>query len=151
MKKIFTLLFAVGIFAVAQAQPGTRDNRQNDQRNNQQTDQQDRTNSYGNGNEIGDNHNPYERDGDRYGRNDDRYGKSSFSNERRMRMQISRINQEFDYKINRVRNSYFLNRWEKQRQIRFLEDQRQWEIRMVYAKFKNKNRHDDRNDRPHGH
>ena len=32
MKKIFTLLFAVGMFTLAQAQPGTRDNRQNDQR-----------------------------------------------------------------------------------------------------------------------
>ncbi|MEQ1678920.1 MAG: hypothetical protein ABL876_19650, partial [Chitinophagaceae bacterium] len=40
MKKIFTLVFAVGMFTLAQAQPGTRDNRQTDRRDNQQTDRQ---------------------------------------------------------------------------------------------------------------
>ncbi|MBK7561368.1 MAG: hypothetical protein IPI68_07545 [Chitinophagaceae bacterium] len=39
MKKIFTLLFAVGMFTLAQAQPGSRDNRQTDRRDNQPTDQ----------------------------------------------------------------------------------------------------------------
>jgi hypothetical protein len=32
----------------------------------------------------------------------------------------------------------------KERQIRFLDNKRDQEIRMVYAKFKNKNRHNDR-------
>jgi hypothetical protein len=134
MKKIFTLLFAVGMFTLAQAQPGTRDNRQNDQREVIKV-------------VVNDND---RYDNDRYD-NDDRYGNSSFGKERRMRMQLAEINREFDYKIQRVRNSFFLNRWEKQRQIRFLEDQRQREIRMVYAKFKNKNRYDDRNDYPNRH
>lgn len=136
MKKIFTLLFAVGLFAAAQAQPGNRDNRQNDQRNNQRTDQRDVDI------DVTVNHNPYDND-DRY-RNDDRYGNSRFSNERKMKMQIARINQEFDYKIQRVRNNYFMSRWEKQRLIHSLEDQRQRDIRMVYAKFKYKNKHNDR-------
>ena len=39
MKKIFTLLLAVGMFAMAQAQPGSSDNRQFDQRNDQRNDQ----------------------------------------------------------------------------------------------------------------
>ena len=47
MKKIFTLLFAVGMITMVQAQPGTRDNRQSDQRNNQQTDQRDFNDGYG--------------------------------------------------------------------------------------------------------
>ncbi len=134
MKKIFTLVFAVGMFTLAQAQPGNRDNRQNDQREVIKV-------------VVNDND---RYDNDRYDK-DDRYGNSSFGNERRMRMQLAEINREFDYKIQRVRNSFFLNRWEKQRQIRFLEDQRQREIRMVYAKFKNKNRYDDRNDRSNHH
>ena len=43
MKKIFTLLFAVGFLTAAYAQPGTRDTRQTDQRDkeyNQRNDQQ---------------------------------------------------------------------------------------------------------------
>jgi hypothetical protein len=131
MKKIFTLLFAVGMFTLAQAQPGTRDNRQNDQREVIKV-------------VVNDND---RYDNDRFD-NDDRYGNSSFGKERRMRMQLAGINREFDYKIQRVRNSFFLNRWEKQRQIRFLEAQRQHEIRKVYAEFsKKRNRHHDRDDR----
>jgi hypothetical protein len=139
MKKIFTLVFAVGMFTLAQAQPGTRDNRQNDQRDVVKVIVTDN-----------DRYDNDRYDNDRYDK-DDRYGNSSFGNERRMRMQLAEINREFDYKIQRVRNSFFLNRWEKQKQIRFLEDQRQREIRMVYAKFKNKNRFDDRNDYPNRH
>jgi hypothetical protein len=132
MKKIFTLVFAVGMFTLAQAQPGTRDNRQNDQRDVVKVIVTDN-----------DRYDNDRYDNDRYDK-DDRYGNSSFGNERRMRMQLAEINREFDYKIQRVRNSFFLNRWEKQKQIRFLEDQRQREIRIVYAKFKNKGRNNDR-------
>ncbi len=142
MKKIFTLLFAVGMFAAAQAQPGNRDNRQHDQRNNQQTDQRNDDDRYDNERNVVVNHNPYDNNDDSY-RNDDRYGNSRFANERKMKMQIARINQEFDYKIQRVRTNYYMSRWEKQRLIHSLEDQRQQDIRMVYAKFKYKNKHND--------
>ena len=135
MKKIFTLLVAFGLITIAQAQPGTRDR---DNRDNRPIDQRDDDDDrYDNERTVVVNHNPYDN-------RDDRYGNSRFGNERRMRMQIAQINREFDFKIQRVRNSFFLSRWEKQRQIRFLEDQRQHEIRMVYKKFKNKNRYDDR-------
>jgi hypothetical protein len=131
MKKIFTLLFTIGLFTLAQAQPGTRDR---DNRDNRQIDQRD-DDRYDDEKDIDIRNRPYD--------NDDRYGNSRFGNERRMRMQIAQINREYDYKIQRVRNSFFMSRWEKQRQIRFLEDQRQQEIRFVYAKFKNKGRHND--------
>jgi hypothetical protein len=137
MKKIFTLLFTLGMFAVAQAQPGNRDNRQNDQRD------------FDKDIDITVNHRPNDND-DRFG-NDDRYGNSRFANERRMRMQIAQINREFDYKTERVRNSYFMSRWEKQRLIRSLEDQRQREIRKVYFRYKYSRGYNDRDfpDRHH--
>ena len=138
MKKIFTLLFAVGLFTLAQAQPGTRDNRQTDRRDNQPTDQRD-DNRYDNDKGFVDINISFDRD--------DRFGNSRFSNERKRDMQIARINREYDYRIQRVRNSFFMSRWEKQRQVRFLQDQRQQEIRMVYAKFSKRNHRDDRYDR----
>jgi hypothetical protein len=132
MKKIFTLLFALGMFAAAHAQPGNRDNRQTDHR----TDQRDDDDRFDNERNVVVNHNPYNN-------NDDRFGNSHFSNERRMRTQIARINREFDYKKERVRNNFYMSRWEKQRQIRFLEEQRQREIRKVYLRFKyNRGYHD---------
>ena len=139
MKKIFTFLFILGLFAAAQGQPGTRDNRQQpDQRNTQPAVER----NFDNGRDVVVNHNPYRNNDDRY-RHDDRFGNNSFSNERKMKMEITRINREFDYKTERVRNSFFMSRWEKQRQIRFLENQRDQKIRFVYMKFKNKNRYDD--------
>jgi hypothetical protein len=140
MKKIFTLLFAVGMFTLAQAQPGSRDNRQTDQRNNQQTDQRDYNNGYGNEKDIAVNHNPYDKD--------DHYGNDRFSFERKRDMEIARINREYDYKIQKVRNNFFMWRYEKERQIRFLQEQRQREIRMVYVKFPdNRRRYDDHSNR----
>jgi hypothetical protein len=163
MKKIFTLLLAVGMFTLAQAQPGNRDNRQfdqrngqqndqrnyqqNDQRNSQQTDQRDFNNGYDKARDPFYN-NPYDRDV----RYDDR-----FSMERRMKMEIARINQDYDFKIEKVKCNFFLSWWEKNRQIRFLEQQRQWELSNVYAKFSNRGRFDDhekgyeRHDHSFGH
>lgn len=139
MKKIFTLLVAVGMFTLAEAQPGTRDNRQPDQRNNQQTDQRDYNNGYGNQKDITINHNPYDKD--------DRYGNDRFSMERKRDMEIAGINREYDYKIQRVRNNFFMGRYEKERQIRFLQEQRQREIRRVYDRYSDRRGHDyDRDD-----
>lgn len=142
MKKIFTLLFAVGMFSLAQAQPGTRDNRQTDRRDNQPFDKQD-DDKFDNDKTFV----PIDFSFDR----DDHFGNNRFSNERKMDMLIAKINREYDFRIQRVKNSYYMSRWEKQRKIRFLQEQRQHEIRMVYAKFSNRNHHDnryDRNDRP---
>ena len=122
MKKIFTLLFAVGIVSIATAQPG-RDNR-----NGRQPDVVKVI--------VTDND---RHDNDRY--DNDGYGNNNFGNERRMKMKIAEINREYDYKIQKVRNNFFMSRWEKQRQVSILENLRQREIRSVYAKFKN-NRYD---------
>ena len=142
MKKIFTLLFVVGTFTMAQAQPGSRDTRQADPRYNQPTDQRDVNRGYDNGNGVVVDINAYDRDG-RYNNN------SSFNRERDM--QIARINQAYDFKVQKVMRNYFMSRFEKQRQLRFLQEQRQREISMVYARFSDRrgrnNGRDGRDDR----
>ena len=133
MKKIFTLLFAVGFLTAAYAQPGTRDNRDNqqyDQRGNQQNGQWDN-----NGKDIAMNNGRYDND-DRYDNRNGSYGSGG------MKMQIARINRKYDYQIQRVRNDFFMGRYEKMRTIRSLEVQRQREIRMLYARSNNRNGHD---------
>ncbi|MBL0131384.1 MAG: hypothetical protein IPP43_09905 [Chitinophagaceae bacterium] len=156
MKKIFTLLFAVGMFTLAQAQPGSRDNRQTDRRDNQPTDQRNQNYDQRNQNNGYDDSRGFVDFNFSFD-NDSRFGNSRFSNERKRDMQIARINREYDYRIQSVRNNFFMSRWEKQRQISFLQEQRQREIRMLYAKFSNRNRYDDRygrndrRDQPYGH
>lgn len=59
-------------------------------------------------------------------------------------MEIARINQKYDYKISRVTRSFFGSRFEKQRKIRLLENQRQREISSVYARYKRDTRYDNR-------
>ena len=144
MKKIFTLLFAVGFLtAASHAQSGSRDNQQRDQRtdqqsrqkdnqqydpkSDQQTGQWDKNNGYSNGRDMGD--------------NNDRYSNSFYGGS--MKMQIAQINRKYDVRIERVKSDFFMRRSEKMRAIRSLENQRQQEIRMLYARS-NKNRQDDR-------
>jgi len=124
MKKIFTLLFAAALFTTAHAQNGNRDNKQNNQRDNQ--------NGYGKDVAVNDN---------RYDKNDrGDYGK--FSMERKREMQIAQINREYDTKIQRVKSDFFMRRFEKQREIRFLEEQRYREIKRVSAQY-GRNGYDD--------
>ncbi|MBK8087758.1 MAG: hypothetical protein IPK31_07340 [Chitinophagaceae bacterium] len=125
MKKIFTLLFAATLFTAANAQNGNRDNKQFDQRDNQ--------NGYGKGSTV--NNGRYEKD--------DRDNNSKRYNERKRDMQIAQINREYDYKIQKVRSSFYMNRFQKQREIRFLEDKRRMEIKKVNMQF-SKGRYNDR-------
>jgi hypothetical protein len=146
MKKIFTLLVAVGFLtAAANAQSGSRDNRdkpqydqrntpqydqrnvpqngqrdnpQYDQRNTQQNGQWDKNNGYSNNNDS------------RYNNNNGSYGRGS-------EMQIAQINRKYDFQIQRVKNDFFMRRYEKMRMINSLEAQRQQEIRMLYARSGN--------------
>ena len=140
MKKIFTLLFALGLFAAAQAQSrdrGDRD-RQPDPPVTRQPDSREMNDGYYDERDS-------RNDNNNYGRN------SRVSLERKRDMEIARINRTFEYKMQQVRNSFFMSRFEKQRQIRFLQEQRQREIRMVNAKFsKNKGRYNGR-DIPSNH
>ena len=136
MKKIFTLLFALGTFAVVQAQPGSRDRdqRQPDPPVSRPADR-DRDNDY-----------QHQRDiviDNSYGR-DDR-NDSRISPERRKQIEIARINRNYEFKVQQIRNNRYMSRFEKQRQLRLLQDQRQREISRVHAKYRNnRGRYDDR-------
>lgn len=124
MKKTFTLLFALGLFALAQAQPGSRDSRQRDDRR------------YDNDRTVVITTTPHDNTG--------RYDNGFVSLTRKRDMEIARINREYDYKISRVSRSFFGSRYEKQRKIRLLENQRQREISRVYAQYKRDTRYDNR-------
>ena len=135
MKRIFTLVFALGLLTAAQAQPRNGDNRNNRQPERPvviQQDQRNWDNDYSN---------------DQYDR-DVRYMKSNPGRDRKMAKQIDAINREYDFKMQQLQRNRYLSRFDKQRQLRFLQEQRQREIRMVYARnHKNKNKYDDRDDR----
>jgi hypothetical protein len=136
MKKIFTLLFALGFLAAANAQTGsrdtrdTRDNHQYDQRVDQPNGQWDNNNGYSNGRDITVNNGRYN--------SDDR-----FNNSNSIEMQIARINHKYDFQIQRVQLDFFMRRYEKMRMIRSLEAQRHEEIRMLYVRT-NRDWHHDR-------
>jgi hypothetical protein len=129
MKKIFTLLVAVGLITAINAQTGSRD-RDNPGARDQQTDQ--RGNNKNNDVVVNDG---------RYG-NDDRYSNNAGSYNGNIRMQIAQVNRKYDFKIQKVRNAYFMRRNEKMRVIRSLEAQRQHEIRMLYARNNKKGQRD---------
>jgi len=130
MKKLFTLLVAVGFLTAINAQTGSRDNR--DSRDNRSTQQNGQWGN-DNRNDVGINNGRYD--------NDDRYDNDFGSYKGDIRMQIAQINRKYDFKIDRVRDNRFMRRYEKMRMIRSLEEQRQQEIRMAYARNK-KGQHD---------
>jgi len=135
MKKIFTLLVAVGFLTAMNAQTDSRDSRDN--RNNRQNDQRGNNNSK----DVVVNNGRYD--------NDDRYDNNVGSYNGNIRMQIAQVNRKYDFKIQRVKNDYFMRRYEKMRVIRSLEAQRQQEIRMLYARANNKGQHDRGYDSNH--
>lgn len=142
MKRMFTLLFALGIFAAAQAQPGDRDKRDKDDRKYEQRDREydDEDDQYDN-----DRSDRYENNNGR--RNGNHNGNSRFGEERRMRMQIAQVNREYDYRIQEVNHDRYLSGWEREKQQRLLEDQRRQEIRRIYQQYKYRQRYDDRDNR----
>jgi len=135
MKKIFTLLVAVGFITAINAQTGSRDRDNRDTRD-QQTDQR--------GNNK--NNDVVVHDG-RYD-NDDRYNNTGSYNGN-IRMQIAQVNRKYDFKIQKVKNDHFIRRNEKMRMIRSLEAQRQQEIRMLNARNNKKGQHDRGYDSNH--
>ena len=134
MKKIFTLLVAVGFITAINAQTGSRDRDNRDTRD-QQTDQR-----------VNNNKDVVRNDG-RYD-NDDRYNNTGSYNGN-IRMQIAQVNRKYDFKIQRVKNDHFMRRNEKMRMIRSLEAQRQQEIRMLYTRSNKKGQHDRGYDSNH--
>ena len=133
MKKIFTLLVAVGFITAINAQTGSRDRDNRDTRD-QQTDQR------GNNRDVVVNDGRYD--------NDDRYNNTGSYNGN-IKMQIAQINRKYDFKIKKVKNDHFMRRNEKMRVIRSLEAQRQQEIRMLNTKNNKKGKHDRGYDSNH--
>jgi hypothetical protein len=139
MKKIFTLLFAVGILtAAANAQTGSRDNRdkpQYDQRTTPQTGQRDNPqyDQRNDQNSQWDKSNGYS--------NDSRYDKSN-SYGKSIEMQVAQINRKYDMQVQRVKNDFFMRRFEKTRVLRSLEAQRQQEIKMLYKRAGDRRQYD---------
>ena len=135
MKKLFTLLLAVGFLTAMNAQTGSRDNRDN--RNSQQNGQ------WGNDsrNDVGINNGQYD--------NNDHYDNNFGSYNGNIKMQIAQVNRKYDFKIQQVKNDRFIRRSEKMRVIRSLEAQRQQEIRMAYARSNKRGQHDRGYDSNH--
>jgi len=135
MKKIFTLLVAVGFLTAINAQTGSRDRDNRDTRD-QQTGQRSNNNK-----DVVINDGRYD--------NDDRFDNNFGSYNGNIRMQIAQVNRKYDLKIQRVKNDYFMRRFEKMRVIRSLEAQRQQEIKMLYARNNKKGQHDRGYDANH--
>ena len=135
MKKIFTLLVAVGFITAINAQSGSRDRDNRDTRD-QQTDQRVNNNSK----DVNVSDGRYD--------NDDRYNNTGSYNGN-IKMQIAQVNRKYDFKIQKVKNDYFMRRNEKTRVIRSLEAQRQQEVRMLYARNNKKGQHDRGYDSNH--
>ncbi|HMK05757.1 MAG TPA: hypothetical protein VK489_16260 [Ferruginibacter sp.] len=65
-------------------------------------------------------------------------------------MAIEQIKREYNFKIQALKNKYFMSSFQKKRQIEFLKDQREKEIARVIFKFNDrKNLYGDR-DRDYG-
>ena len=116
MKRILTLLIALGAIASVQAQ--SRDGRY-ENRDVILGDQNNRT--Y-------DNNRSYE--------NNSRYGGYNFS-ARERDQQIDRINRGYDQRIRQVQRDRWMRTYEKRNQVQRLEDQRRNEIRQVWERFRN--------------
>ena len=135
MKKLFTLLLAVGFLTAINAQTGSRDNRDN--RNSQQNGQWGNDNR----NDVGINNGRYD--------NNSQYDNNFGSYNGNIKMQIAQVNRKYDFKIQQVKYDRFMRRSEKMRMIRSLEAQRQQEIRMLNARNNKKGQHDRGYDSNH--
>jgi hypothetical protein len=118
MKKIFTLLFAVGSITLVSAQSTGHRNSSNNapEARVYHASQQsaiEKNNSYG-------------------------YEDAAFSF-REKEAQIRNINRAFDRRIAEVRRSRFLRNQEKAKQVRMLETQRSIEIRQVQVRYEKSN------------
>lgn len=121
MKKILTLLIAVGAVTLAQAQSSR---------------------SYPDGRYekrdviLGGQNDRYDRNAGTYETNT-RYTYSMSANERDR--QIERIDREYDRRIRRVERDRWMRSYEKQSQIRQLEYQKRDEVRLVWERFRSSN------------
>ena len=110
MKKVITLLFSLGLFATSFAQ---YDQRKNDNGWNKRNDE-------------------YATSNRQY---DSRWNDNVFS-ARERDFQIDKINRDFNYKVDRIRNDRFMRRREKRFAIREAENERAKQIQWVNATFR---------------
>lgn len=113
MKKIFTLLFATAILGTAFAQYGQKDQRDKDYIND----------GFVSAGSQG------------YGKHDRDYRGGYLFTPRERDFQIAQINREYDYRIQSVKNKYFMSWFQKKRLVNILEAQRDNEIHAVLHKF----------------
>ena len=133
MKKIFTLLVSVTLFASAFAQYD-RGNNKEDAYN-----RKDVVFSDGRNNNDG------------YRHNDDHLYNDNYSfGKRRIEMQIMQINREYDFKIRDIRSRMFMSPFKKERIICMLEEQRKFEIKKVYSQNDGRRDHYDDHDSKRG-
>ena len=124
MKKIFTILMAVGFVSIASAQKGgpfKQDSRKDERKLVQMN------SGRGTGHEFD---------------NRGQYSSSSYSfTMREKQLEISRINRLFDQQVFSL-NQRRIRPAEKNRQIRFLDQQRDEQIRKIELKYSNRSNRD---------
>ncbi|RYZ60516.1 MAG: hypothetical protein EOO14_07245 [Chitinophagaceae bacterium] len=130
MKKILTLLFAVGAITLTQAQSSR--SYPNDRNTTRDVILGDRNE----GNKGNDRNNRNDRYDNRY-ENNNRYAYSFSARERDK--QVDRINKEYDKKIRQVERDRRLRSSEKSYKLRQLEGERREEIRQVWDRFQSRN------------
>lgn len=118
MKKIFTVLLAAGTISFSFAQTGTSYNGHSD---NSRFDNKKVTTGYGQPNTYND-HN------------------ASFFSSREKDQQIQQINRVYDKKIDAVKKNRRMNYFEKSKQVKLLEHDRNMEISQVQARYDRSNR-----------
>jgi hypothetical protein len=132
MKKIFTLLFSVGLLTSAIAQS-------NHSSQNGYPGRDDQNSGYNKNTQP-----PFAGNRNDHSGYNDRHTDFSV----RMRdEQIAKINYEYDSKINAIKYRRGGLFFDKNRKIRNLEIERQDQIRMVYARFSGKNNYGGHNER----
>ena len=111
MKTIFTLLFSMAMFSTTFAQYGQKGQRDKDIDVYVSVDSKD------------------------FGHHDKNYGGYIFT-PRERDMEIAKINREYGFKIQSVKNKSFMTWMQKKRMVNNLEEQRDGEIAQVIRKFK---------------
>ena len=72
---------------------------------------------------------------DGFDKSDNRFKNAYYFSPRERDMQINEINRKYDYKIRSVQSRIFMSRFEKMRNIRQLEQERECVIKEIWSKF----------------
>ena len=114
MKKIFTLLFSVGVFATSFAQTGHQNN---DKRNDQHV---------------------TAKSNDEYKKFDNHRDNIYNFSAKERDMQIAKINNDFNFKIKSIKGNHHLKRSQKKMWIQKIQSEKDQQIQAVNAKYNSK-------------